>query len=101
MDDPTNGQPSGGLFAGLGNMLGGQAGQPTDPRRMMLAQALMGGNQGPPANSLAGGLSQGLNPMMRMLMMQKMQQQPPGMAPNADMGGPASTPYMLGGTPQQ
>lgn len=93
-----------GLFSDLGNMLGiggssnpSQDGQMT-PQKLAMAQALMGGSQGAPANSFAGGLAQGANPMLKMAMMQKMGNKTPqpGMAPNADMGGPASTPYMLG-----
>lgn len=105
--DPDAQSP--GLFSGLGNMLGLGNSQgstqspPMTAQKLAMAQALMGGGQGPAANSFAGGLSQGANPMLKMAMMQKMGNKTPqpGTAPNADMGGPASTPYMLGGTPQQ
>lgn len=105
--DPDAQSP--GLFSGLGNMLGlggqpSQSGTPMDPRKLAMAQALMGGgNQGPAPTTFAGGLSQGANPMLKMAMMQKMGNKTPqpGMAPNVDMGGPASTPFMLGGAPQQ
>lgn len=60
------------------------AGQDPNAMKMMLAHALMGGGQGgPPPSSFLGGLSQGMNPMVQQMMMQKLmggmpQQQGPG-----------------------
>lgn len=77
-----------------------------DPRKMMLAQALMGGqgSGGPAPTTFAGGLASGMNPMMHQMMMQKMMggmgqapQQP--ITPSATMQQPASNPFMLGGPP--
>jgi len=78
-----------------------------DYQKMMLAQALMGGGMGggAPANSFAGGLAQGANPMIHAMMMQKMMgsgaPQAPQMpvTPSATMQQPATTPFMLGGAP--
>ena len=50
----------------------------TDPnaqsyQKMLLAQALMGGSR-PGQNSFAGGLAQGIQPIIQRMMMQKMMQ---------------------------
>lgn len=67
--------------------------------KMMIAQALMGGQggggMGAPQNGFAGGLSAGVNPMLQAMMRQKMMQQMMG-------GGAPAAPAMappMGGTP--
>ncbi len=56
---------------------------PVDPNgmKMMLARALMGGQGGggAPPTSFAGGLSQGMNPLVQQMMMQKLMGGMPGM----------------------
>lgn len=88
------------------DLFGTGAGNP-EMQKMMLAQALMGGGQGGPQNSFMGGLAQGISPMMRAMMMQKLmsaqapqqpQQPPPGQQQMPDQS--ASMPYMIGGPVQ-
>lgn len=85
------------------DMFNGQGSNP-DMQKMLLAQALMGGGTGGGApQSFAGGLAQGMNPMMKMMMMQHMMGQQPNQQPiteSATMQQPATTPFMLGGSPQ-
>lgn len=113
-----------GLFSSIGNWLGlnsnspatqqatpGQVQQPSDEanyRKMMLAQSLMGGNSaGGNPQSFAGGLAQGINPvmhamMMRQLMSPQIPAQPTAPGQIAQQPDPSAgmTPFMLGGQPQ-
>lgn len=71
---------------------------PQDPnaanyQRMMMALALMGaGGAGGGQNSFAGGLSQGLSPLVRQMMMQKMMQGMQPQMPQAPAAPPQQSP---------
>jgi hypothetical protein len=75
-----------GLTSGFSGLMGNPQ-QQEYMRRQMMAQALMGASQGPPATSLMGGLSQGLNRGLAYGMMSGGGQQPPThYAPQAQPG---------------
>jgi hypothetical protein len=70
--------------------------------KMMMAQALMGGaggGGGGAQNSFAGGLSQGVNPMLQAMIRQRMMQQMMGGGAPAAPAGAPSPGIPMGGAP--